>query len=211
MSEKLLHEFVPMTPGVQRADREDPHATPVSLCCHCRLESWSRRAEEECPARLRAEVERLQKALCVYKYVGQEVPPLLFWYRNHRDEVARRHVLPSHIHHGAAPGHEAATWLLHAFDLDRDDDRDFALDRILDIDGVELRAEVKRLGAENAALLRGDRRPVVIHARGDTCVYCDWPFARPWPDDAPTDSAPPFHRPTCPLEALRAALAKVAT
>ena len=38
--------------------REDPHAAdPVNLCSHCRLEAWSRRADEECHVRLRAALD----------------------------------------------------------------------------------------------------------------------------------------------------------
>lgn len=62
------------------------------------------------------------------------------------------------------------------------------------------REESERVGRERddyrAALVA---HGVGVGPDGDYCVYCDWPLNRRWPDDAPTDCAAPFHRPTCVL------------
>ena len=57
--------------------------------------------------------------------------PLVFVYRNHRGEVAVRRVMPGRVWYGRTPWHPGACWLLRALDLDKDEERDFALDHIL--------------------------------------------------------------------------------
>lgn len=57
-------------------------------------------------------------------------PPIRFLYRNHRGEIARRHVSPLSIRFGTAPNRPEPQWLLDAHDLDRDALRSFTLEGI---------------------------------------------------------------------------------
>lgn len=54
-------------------------------------------------------------------------PPLHFHYRNHRGELATRHVHPIMVWFGSTEWHKEPQWLLKAYDLERKADRDFAL------------------------------------------------------------------------------------
>lgn len=53
--------------------------------------------------------------------------PLKFTYRNHRGEVGERRVIPNGLVFGSTQWHPEMQWLLRGFDLDRNDDRDFAI------------------------------------------------------------------------------------
>lgn len=57
--------------------------------------------------------------------------PLVFLYRNHRNEVATRRVQPHRVYRGADEYHPEMQWLMTAFDLDRDAVRTFALRDVL--------------------------------------------------------------------------------
>ncbi len=48
-------------------------------------------------------------------------------YRNHRREVTWRRIVPERIWYGSTPWHPNEQWMLRAFDLDKDEARDFAL------------------------------------------------------------------------------------
>lgn len=48
-------------------------------------------------------------------------------YTNHRGDRALRRVVPKRVWFGSTPWHREPQWLLTAFDLDRDAERDFAL------------------------------------------------------------------------------------
>lgn len=50
-----------------------------------------------------------------------------FRYRNWRGETATRRVLPQLIYHGSNEYHTEPQWLMLAYDLDRKDNREFAL------------------------------------------------------------------------------------
>lgn len=52
---------------------------------------------------------------------------LEFGYTNHKGIYAKRRVLPAHIYHGTSKYYMERQWLLHAYDLDKKDYRDFAL------------------------------------------------------------------------------------
>lgn len=56
--------------------------------------------------------------------------PYLFKYRNHRNEVAIRSVIPMEIFYGKTEFYPEEQWLMTAFDLDRDLPRTFAMNRI---------------------------------------------------------------------------------
>jgi hypothetical protein len=47
-------------------------------------------------------------------------------YTNHRGERALRHVIPDYLWWGTTDWHPQEGWLLHAFDLDKNAERDFA-------------------------------------------------------------------------------------
>ena len=51
-------------------------------------------------------------------------------YTNHRGERAMRRVVPKRVWFGTTPWHGEPQWLLTAFDLDRQAQRDFALSEI---------------------------------------------------------------------------------
>lgn len=57
--------------------------------------------------------------------------PLVFLYRNYRGETATRRVEPRRVHHGSTEQHPEPQWLLTAFCLDRQAERDFALKDVL--------------------------------------------------------------------------------
>lgn len=73
--------------------------------------------------------------------VGREFqqPPdepraLFFRYRNHRGEEAWRKVcMPMEVFWGETEHHPERQWFLNAWDMDREDRRDFALADILEI------------------------------------------------------------------------------
>lgn len=65
--------------------------------------------------------------------MGQE---LMFWYKNHRDEVAERRVVPVSVRLGntgwySAQDYPEGVWLMLAWDLKQNAFREFALDRIV--------------------------------------------------------------------------------
>lgn len=54
-------------------------------------------------------------------------PPIRFTYTNWRGETAERRVLPRRLRYGATKWHPEPQWLLVAYDLDKEAERDFAL------------------------------------------------------------------------------------
>jgi hypothetical protein len=58
--------------------------------------------------------------------------PAMIRYRNHRGEVAWRRIMPGRVWYGETQWHPGQRWLLHARDLDRQADRDFALADVLE-------------------------------------------------------------------------------
>lgn len=54
-----------------------------------------------------------------------------FRYRNHRGEVAVRTVRPIRLWFGSTAYHPESQWLLEAFDLNRQQTRDFAMSNLL--------------------------------------------------------------------------------
>lgn len=71
----------------------------------------------------------------------KELIPFTFMYRNHRGEVAERHVIPISPHWGSTEWHPEPQWLLQAYDLDKAAIRDFAMDDIL---GASLGQEIPK-------------------------------------------------------------------
>jgi hypothetical protein len=59
------------------------------------------------------------------------MPPLYFTYRNWRGEVAVRRALPLRFTYEATQWHPERQWLLIAHDLDKDQERAFAVKDIL--------------------------------------------------------------------------------
>lgn len=53
--------------------------------------------------------------------------PLTFTYRNYRGEIALRRVQPLAIRFGSTEWHPEPQWLLRAFDLDKGEEREFAM------------------------------------------------------------------------------------
>lgn len=53
-----------------------------------------------------------------------------FVYENHRDNVADRTVLPIRLWFGKTDWYPKEQWFLHAFDLDKQEARDFAMTNI---------------------------------------------------------------------------------
>ncbi len=61
------------------------------------------------------------------------VPPLAFHYRNHRGELATRHVVPDRekpLWFGSTEWHQEPQWLLRGYDLYRQAVRDYALNDV---------------------------------------------------------------------------------
>ena len=62
------------------------------------------------------------------------VPTLKFLYLNHRDETSERHVRPlGRVWYGETDWYEGMHWYIHCYDLEKNADRDFRLDRMTDI------------------------------------------------------------------------------
>jgi predicted DNA-binding transcriptional regulator YafY len=59
-----------------------------------------------------------------FTWAGEDIR---FTYTNHRGETARRRVKPIELYHGSTAWHPEPQWLLRAWDLDKDNHRDFAL------------------------------------------------------------------------------------
>lgn len=57
--------------------------------------------------------------------------PLEFKYKNWKGEVSHRRVLPIDVWYGETEFHKEKQWLLKAFDLDKEADRNFAMNDIL--------------------------------------------------------------------------------
>jgi predicted DNA-binding transcriptional regulator YafY len=56
-----------------------------------------------------------------------EASPLRIWYTNHRGERAERNIIPRKIVWGSTRWHPQPQWILHAWDLDRQAERSFAV------------------------------------------------------------------------------------
>lgn len=57
-------------------------------------------------------------------------PPATMEYRNHQGEVRKRRIVPTLVWHGTTEWHPEAQWLLRAYDLDKNAQRDFAMREI---------------------------------------------------------------------------------
>jgi predicted DNA-binding transcriptional regulator YafY len=53
-------------------------------------------------------------------------------YKNWKNETSERHILPLEIWFGATEWHTAEQWLLRATDLDKNEERNFAIKDILE-------------------------------------------------------------------------------
>lgn len=56
-----------------------------------------------------------------------------FTYKNHRGEVAQRHVLPVSIDFKATQWHPKQQWIMDAIDLDKNSPRSFAMKDMSDV------------------------------------------------------------------------------
>lgn len=63
------------------------------------------------------------------------VAAYVFFYRNHRGEESLRRVVPISIRFGASQWHPQDQWLMKAFDLEKREDREFAMKDILRVEG----------------------------------------------------------------------------
>jgi predicted DNA-binding transcriptional regulator YafY len=63
--------------------------------------------------------------------MGKENPPLIFKYKNWEGKEAVRKVRPMKIWYGKTEWHPEEQWLLKAWDLDKDAERNFALKDII--------------------------------------------------------------------------------
>ncbi|MBB4051834.1 putative DNA-binding transcriptional regulator YafY [Devosia subaequoris] len=61
------------------------------------------------------------------------VPPLTFVYRNHRGVTDRRRVRPLRVEYKTSEWHVGEQWILVAYDLDKQAERDFAMIDIIDL------------------------------------------------------------------------------
>jgi len=85
-----------------------------------------------------------------------DAPPLVFSYRNHRGEIGMRAARPLGLRFGSTDWHPEPQWLLRAFDLDKQAEREFAVKDIGALtpspsyaEGVEAAAKVaERLATE---------------------------------------------------------------
>jgi predicted DNA-binding transcriptional regulator YafY len=57
---------------------------------------------------------------------------ITFVYKNYRGEIGVRTVIPQKIWFGSTEYHDVSQWLLTAFDVEKNADRDFALTDIID-------------------------------------------------------------------------------
>lgn len=58
---------------------------------------------------------------------AEDAAPLAFTYRNWRGETATRSVRPIGVRFGSSQWHRTPQWLLRAFDLNKNEEREFAL------------------------------------------------------------------------------------
>lgn len=59
-----------------------------------------------------------------------DIDEVRFEYKNHAGKIGTRRVLPLEIWFGSTAFHPKEQWLLKAFDLDKEADRDFAIQDI---------------------------------------------------------------------------------
>jgi hypothetical protein len=64
--------------------------------------------------------------------------PLKFNYKNWQGEVAIRNVMPIKIWYGHTEFYPTDRWLLKATDLDKNAERDFALESIIEFNPIEV-------------------------------------------------------------------------
>lgn len=73
-------------------------------------------------------------------HAGASLSEFRFPYKNHRGEHGHRRVSPIRIWFGSTEWHPEPQWLLRAFDLDKDAERDFALSQIASPAGDKIRS-----------------------------------------------------------------------
>jgi hypothetical protein len=61
-----------------------------------------------------------------------DVPPLVFVYKNYKGEVSTRRVIPERVYFGSNEFHKGDQWLMKAWDLDKDAEREFALADVIE-------------------------------------------------------------------------------
>lgn len=59
-------------------------------------------------------------------------PPLTIRYKNWQGDVGIRHIMPIEIWYGQTEFHQTDQWLLKALDLDKNAQRDFAINDIIE-------------------------------------------------------------------------------
>lgn len=79
-------------------------------------------------------------------------------YKNHRGEVALRHIVPLFTHYTANEWHPEPCWIMQAFDLDKQEERSFAFKNILSTDvplNHPARCDPEKWASMREALERG--------------------------------------------------------
>lgn len=59
-------------------------------------------------------------------------------YKNWKGEVSERVIIPHHVWFGSTEYHPEPQWLVHAWDCEKRDHRDFALKDVLETDNEEV-------------------------------------------------------------------------
>ena len=52
---------------------------------------------------------------------------IIFWYRNYKGKEEMRRVRPLHIRFGSSEWHKEPQWLMRAYDLENEKEREFAM------------------------------------------------------------------------------------
>jgi hypothetical protein len=63
---------------------------------------------------------------------NQQKPPIIFRYKNWQGDVGIRHVMPIEIWYGHTEFHQTDQWLLKAMDVDKNAERNFAINDIIE-------------------------------------------------------------------------------
>jgi predicted DNA-binding transcriptional regulator YafY len=69
------------------------------------------------------------EVFCYYERMSKSIKIL---YKNWKNETSIRHIQPIQIWYGSTEWHKEDQWLMKALDLDKDEERDFALKDIIE-------------------------------------------------------------------------------
>ncbi len=83
--------------------------------------------------------------------MNQENKKLTIKYKNYKGEIADRNIIPKELWFGATQWHPKEQWLLKAQDLDKNEERDFALVDIISINSVDVENNTSESTDKNAS------------------------------------------------------------